>query len=342
MQISDELLQKILDQPTPVALSQLTPYCSEFTLNAFSQYRKHFKNARTANEYAYMFADFFNFLTKDFLQITAEDVHYYFSSVRDKYSTHSLCTRIRALRAFARYLDAENSNDADDFDMVTPNLQKEEQTEIADNGRFSALFPEYSFECDQPLIVGLTMKDIDRVLATLMDEQNVTLFAIISLVLCTGMTTEEICGLKIHQLIATSQADQYGIMLPGTRKRFIKVPPELFSLLLLLSEQTDNETETLFLTSRNRCPFTPRNLSFEIKKACQRAGVHPFTLQQLRNFSILLMLRSHAPEKVIADYVSIDSRWMTKYKQASKDFVAGPGDYVSFSLRYNNWGGKKL
>ena len=50
MQISDELLQKILDQPTPVALSQLTPYCSEFTLNAFSQYRKHFKNARTANE----------------------------------------------------------------------------------------------------------------------------------------------------------------------------------------------------------------------------------------------------------------------------------------------------
>lgn len=43
MQISDELLQKILDQPTPVALSQLTPYCSEFTLNAFSQYRKHFK-----------------------------------------------------------------------------------------------------------------------------------------------------------------------------------------------------------------------------------------------------------------------------------------------------------
>ena len=46
MQISDELLQKILDQPTPVALSQLTPYCSEFTLNAFSQYRKHFKNAR--------------------------------------------------------------------------------------------------------------------------------------------------------------------------------------------------------------------------------------------------------------------------------------------------------
>lgn len=103
------------------------------------------------------------------------------------------------------------------FDMVTPDLQKEEQTEIADNGRFSALFPEYSFECDQPLIVGLTMKDIDRVLATLMDEQNVTLFAIISLVLCTGMTTEEICGLKIHQLIATSQADQYGIMLPGTR-----------------------------------------------------------------------------------------------------------------------------
>ena len=64
MQISDELLQKIIDQPDPVDLSRLTPYCSEFTLDAFSQYRKHFKNARTANEYAYMFADFFKFLKK--------------------------------------------------------------------------------------------------------------------------------------------------------------------------------------------------------------------------------------------------------------------------------------
>ena len=81
MQISDELLQKILDQPTPVALSQLTPYCSEFTLNAFSQYRKHFKNARTANEYAYMFADFFNLLKKDIQQIICRGcciIYFYF------------------------------------------------------------------------------------------------------------------------------------------------------------------------------------------------------------------------------------------------------------------------
>ena len=56
MQISDELLQEIIDQPNPVDLSRLTPYCSDFTLDAFSQYRKRFKNARTANEYAYMFA----------------------------------------------------------------------------------------------------------------------------------------------------------------------------------------------------------------------------------------------------------------------------------------------
>ena len=82
MQISEELFQNILDQPNPVDLSRLTPYCSDFTLDSFSQYRKHFKNTRTANEYAYMFADFFNLLKKDIQQISAEDVHYYFSSVR--------------------------------------------------------------------------------------------------------------------------------------------------------------------------------------------------------------------------------------------------------------------
>ena len=68
MQISEELFQNILDQPNPVDLSRLTPYCSDFTLDSFSQYRKHFKNTRTANEYAYMFADFFNLLKKDILQ----------------------------------------------------------------------------------------------------------------------------------------------------------------------------------------------------------------------------------------------------------------------------------
>lgn len=196
-------------------------------------------------------------------------MHYYFSSVRDKYSKHSLCTRIRALRAFARYLDAEVSDDTADFDMLVPDLQREEPAEISDTGRFSGLFPEFSFECDQPLVVGITMQDIDHVLSTLMDEQNVTLFAIISLVLRTGITTEEICGLKIQQLVTSGQADQCGIMILGIRNRFIKVPSDLFSLLLLLSEQTDNETGNLFLTGLKRYPFTQRNLLLEIKRpAC--------------------------------------------------------------------------
>lgn len=283
-----------------------------------------------------MFADFFNLLKKDIQQISAEDVHYYFSSVRDKYSKHSLCTRIRALRAFARYLDAEVSDDTADFDMLVPDLQREEPAEISDTGRFSGLFPEFSFECDQPLVVGITMQDIDHVLSTLMDEQNVTLFAIISLVLRTGITTEEICGLKIQQLVTSGQADQCGIMILGIRNRFIKVPSDLFSLLLLLSEQTDNETGNLFLTGLKRYPFTQRNLLLEIKKACLRAGVRPFTLQQLRNFAIVLMLRSHAPEELVSDYVSTDSRWMTKYKEAAPSLNAAPCDYVALSLRYNS------
>ena len=210
------------------------------------------------------------------------------------------------------------------------------EIEISDTGRFSGLFPEFSFECEQPLVVGITMRDIDRVLSTLMDEQNVTLFAIISLVLRTGLTTEEICGLKIQQLVTNGQTDQCGIMILGIRNRFIKVPSDLFSLLLLLSEQTDNETGNLFLTRLKQCPFTQRNLLLEIKKACLRAGVRPFTLQQLRNFSILLMLRSHAPEEVVSDYVSTDSRWMTRYKEAAPSLNAAPCDYVALSLRYNS------
>ena len=336
MQISEELFQNILDQPNLVDLSRLTPYCSDFTLDAFSQYRKHFKNTRTANEYAYMFADFFNLLKKDILQISAEDVHYYFSSVRDKYSNHSLCTRIRALRAFARYLDAEASNDTDDFDMVVPDLQREEPAEISDTGRFTGLFPEFSFECEQPLVVGITMRDIDRVLSTLMDEQNVTLFAIISLVLRTGITTEEICGLKIQQLVTNGQADQCGIMILGIRNRFIKVHLISSHCCYCFPSKQTMKTGNLFLTGLKRCPFTQRNLLLEIKKACLRAEVRPFTLQQLRNFAILLMLRSHAPEELVSDYISTDSRWMSKYKEAAPSLNAAPCDYVALSLRYNS------
>lgn len=72
------------------------------------------------------------------------------------------------------------------------------------------------------------------------------------------------------------------------------------------------------------------------QKACLRAGVRPFTLQQLRNFAIVLMLRSHAPEELVSDYVSTDSRWMTKYKEAAPSLNAAPCDYIALSLRYNS------
>lgn len=35
MQISEEIFQNILEQPDPVDLSRLTPYCSDFTLMHF-------------------------------------------------------------------------------------------------------------------------------------------------------------------------------------------------------------------------------------------------------------------------------------------------------------------
>ena len=98
--------------------------------------------------------NFFNLLKKDIQQISAEDVHYYFSSVRDKYSTHSLCTRIRALRAFARYLDAEACNDTDDVDMVVPDLQREEPAEIQILEDFPDLFPEFLSNVNSHLLLG--------------------------------------------------------------------------------------------------------------------------------------------------------------------------------------------
>ena len=107
----------------------------------------------------------------------------------------------------------------------------------------------------------------------------------------------------------------------------------------MLSEQSHNESGTLFLTGRNHCPFTQRNLLQEIKKACNRAGVRPFTLQQLRNFAILLMFRSKAPEQLVSDYVATDLRWITKYKEAAADLKAAPCDYVSLSFHYHDIGG---
>lgn len=334
----EELFEKILDQPDPVALSRLTPYCSDFTLDAFSKYCKRFKHTRTANEYAYIFADFFNFLQKDFLQLSAEDVYHYFSSVKDRYSVSSLCTRISSLRAFARYLDKEEDPDNPDSDTET-NIPCEDFLPFPQTIRFSELFPEFSFEREQPIVVGVTMREIDQVLSRLLDEQNLTLFAIISLVLRTALTTEEICELTIHQLICTNEPDKCGIVIPGIRNRFVKVPADLFSLLLMLSEQSHNESGTLFLTGRNHCPFTQRNLLQEIKKACNRAGVRPFTLQQLRNFAILLMLRSKAPEQLVSDYVATDLRWITKYKEAAAELKAAPCDYVSLSFHYHDIGG---
>ena len=337
MQKADELFQKILDQPEPILLSKLTPYCSEFTKDSFSQYCKHFKNIRTKNEYTYIFADFFNYLKKDLLQVSPEDVKRYFSSINSKYSIRSLRTRISTMRAFARFLDNEYLDSEEEYDLKT-SIQTSNYSGISTGSTFANLFPEFSFEKEPPLVVGITLQDIDRVLSTLMDEQNLTLFAIITLILRTGMTTDEVCNLTIHQLISKS-GNECGIMISGVRNRFIKVPTDVFALLLLLSEQTANETGYLFLTDRKHHPYSQRNLLYEIKNACNRADVRPFTLQQLRNFAILLMLKNNAPDLLVADYVSTDSRWIPKYKEAAHALKIAPCDYVCLSLRHNSLGG---
>lgn len=334
MQKADELFQKILDQPEPILLSKLTPYCSEFTINSFSQYCKHFRNIRTANEYTYIFADFFNYLKKDLLQVSSEDVKRYFSSIGPKYSTRSLRTRISAMRAFARFLDNEYLSSENEYDPES-SMQTTDYSIVSDGPEFTQLFPEFSFEKEPPLVVGITLQDIDLVLSTLMDEQNLTLFAIIALVLRTGMTTDEICNLTIHQLISKSK-NECGIMILGVRNRFIKVPTDVFALLLLLSEQTANEAGYLFLTDRKHHPYSQRNLLYEIKSACSRAAIRPFTLQQLRNFAILLMLKNNAPDQLVENYVSTDSRWTPKYKEAAQALKIAPCDYVCLPLCQNN------
>ena len=128
-------------------------------------------------------------------------------------------------------------------------------------------------------------------------------------------------------------------MILGIRNRFIKVPSDLFSLLLLLSEQQTIETGNLFLTGLKRLPvYSAPTCYWKSKKACLRAEVRPFTLQQLRNFAILLMLRSHAPEELVSDYIfkqTPDGCPNTK-EAAPEPKMLPPCDYVALSLRYNS------
>ena len=95
-----------------------------------------------------------------------------------------------------------------------------------------------------------------------------------------------------------------------------------------------SKSEFLFCNRRND-PLTKRVLQIRMQRIVTEASEGEnwkFTLQDIRNLAVVMMLRGGAEKEEVADYIGVESRWMQRYERAVAAFDLAPCDYINIKI----------
>jgi len=271
-------------------------HLSQDTLNYFSNYSKRLKKERTKKEYYYILNVFCNACGADFLDLTKTAIISYFKKAESSLATMTLQLHISFLRGFATFIDEETALDEEDN---THHYQK--------------LFPDFEFE-------KIPLKDapapnrllVDRLLTWFYENNHISAFVAVCMVIRCSLTAEELFSLCPNSFIQ-DQEGNYGIVFPGYRKRYVKVPLDLIPLICTLARDINDANHPIFRTTKRNAPLNKVNFHRLSKMACTELGIPQITLQNLRNFSIKEMICGGASDIEIAEYISTDAYWIHRY-----------------------------
>lgn len=239
---------------------------------------------------------------KDFLRLTREDVEGYFDSIASR-KRFTRSSRLTIFRSVAKEADRR---------LGTGTLRS-----------FSVSLdpPEVSIEASQLPANG----DVDRVLSWLRGQGDTLLPAVLATVLETGLSTSEICGLRIGD-----------VLIEGTGRPIIRLAPEtedgmyrnipltratagLIARAGLLTDPARRTAADRLFVNRSGDPLTERTLQTRVREACLRAGAEPFTLQGLRNLAVAHMMKGGATADMLSYQLGVTDNWFFRLDHAVRD-----------------------
>ena len=293
-----------------------SPYLSaKFVTILKRYYSEKIQEARTAQQYTYVFNALCDYAQCDFLNITQETVKAYFN--RKSSVMKSTDYNLTVMRAVARYMD-EN---ADTLEIRSEYLNLFSVVDVT--------FPDMQFRPeDLP-----ELSSIDRVLAYFKSEGDMTGFLSCAIVLRSTLTTNELTALKRDMLLQDANGN-FGIRLKLTDHayRFVKLPADIVELIERYSMQRTDNQPYFFLNKKGKAA-SARALQNRLHEACIACGVKPFTYNDLRIISQALMIKDGAPLDKIAEHINvITMSWFFRYDRVVESLSDSPVDYTHLKV----------
>lgn len=293
-----------------------SPYLSaKFVTILKRYYSEKIQEARTAQQYTYVFNALCDYAQCDFLDITQETVKAYFN--RKSSVMKSTDYNLTVMRAVARYMD-EN---ADTLEIRSEYLNLFSVVDVT--------FPDMQFRPeDLP-----ELSSIDRVLAYFKSEADMTGFLSCAIVLRSTLTTNELTALKRDMLLQDANGN-FGIRLKLTDHayRFVKLPADIVELIERYSMQRTDNQPYFFLNKKGKAA-SARALQNRLHEACIACGVKPFTYNDLRIISQALMIKDGAPLDKIAEHINVKTMsWFFRYDRVVESLSDSPVDYTHLKV----------
>ncbi len=326
-----------MEDRNEICLREMCSYISEETETLFLEYTSRFIRQTTRRQYAGLLALFCRETKCDFMEITPEKTDRFFQNHTKNSTIKTLQWQIAALRGFARFIDEKQAaaqEQEQNQEQKAPHVQESAET-VNMEGHFERAFPKMQFEWSlQPIAPIPKLKHVDQVLTYFYERDDLTMFAAVSTILRCGLTTRELCGLNVGHIFMDADG-QKGMIIPDThrRERKIKIPDDLFDLIVRLIPSQAEKDFPVFRLRRFEKRLSARMLEHYIKDACEALEIPPFTMTQLRNLAAASMVQGGAPAQAVSDYLGTDILWITRYDVAVPELKNSAVDYHHICIK---------
>lgn len=298
-------------------------YISDTTKQLFDDFKGTLKSKQSQREYYYIINAFCTYCEKDYLVASADDFKNYFESLHTgaavgNISSKTICTRYAVMINFSAYIVSH----ASDYGITSfvNYMVKVRKPGVSINIRSKSI---------------PTVEQLDRIYTAA--QTDAAMYCIISLVNKCALTVEQICKLKLQNFVMDSEMN-CGILFPYqySADKYIKLPDDVRDILNeYVNEIRNSSTDFLFCNAKGG-QLTPRVLQNRMKRIVDTAAGEEewlFSLQDIRNLSVVLMLKGGAESEDIASYIGINSKWMQKFDKAVEDFVMAPCDFININIK---------
>lgn len=279
------------------------PYISDELETLFwPLYEKKLKSEKAKKTYWSDITSFIKIVKKDFLDITAADVDYFYD-----YHTQKVPIRLATLQKKFRELSAFS-------DFIVDNIS----ALLGEGTTFENYFFDRLSELHEQVKMSKghipTLQEMDKLLQIAATD-NVMHYAILSLIYRCAIRPSELLKIKPTDFLKTPDGAYLKIG-TGTKKkeRIIPLPEDIVSILKEY-DTIRNKQAIYYFYKKIYEPINERTLERLIQGYAQEIGMSPITLYGVRDASVALMCASGAPDSKIARDCGLTEIGVDRYKQ---------------------------